>query len=82
MQRDNCPTCGNISGHGSLDGAVCAYRAATTAEVRRLADELGAKPVDAADLLAHLRGMHSDSDAYRAARTVIELGWRKTVGTA
>lgn len=76
-----CTRCGNRTGHGTeLDDAHCAYRVASTAALRLHAQELDADKVAAADLLAHLRTVFSDPDAYAAARCVLDLGWRLTVG--
>ena len=75
-----CVRCGNRAGHTELGDASCAYRITSTKQIRLHAQEVGATPVDAADLLAHLRSIFSAEDAYRAAWTVLDLGWRKTIG--
>lgn len=80
-QDTRCSRCGDLHGHRSaIADAHCAYRVASTAEIRLVAQELGADKVAAADLLAHLRTVCSDPDAYAIARYVLELGWRPVVG--
>jgi hypothetical protein len=71
-----CPRCRDRIGHNAIGAAHCAYRAATTAAIRELAGE---HALAAADLLAHLRSVHSDPDAYDTARLVIDLGWRPAI---
>lgn len=75
-----CERCGNRTGHDEITDAKCALKAACTAEIRRNAISVGASPVDAADLLAHFRGIFPEELAYRAADHVLSLGWRKTIG--
>jgi hypothetical protein len=79
----NDPHCGGINGHiDNIATAGCAYRFATTTAIRDHASSLGADPVAAVDLLAHLRAPLSDPDAYAVTRYVLALGWRPVVGAA
>ena len=80
MTSQGCSRCGNRHGHGTLLAeAACAYRHAATAAVRDHARSVGADPQHAAELVAHLRGLHSDERAVEVVRYVLDLGWRKAV---
>lgn len=75
-----CPRCHDRAGHSMIEDAACAYRVATTAAIGVLAHGLGVDGRAAADLLAHLRSVFPDAQAYAAARYILELGWRPVVG--
>lgn len=77
-----CPTCGERMNHGGdpLTLAACAYRHAATDRVRDVAIGVGADPVAAVDLLAHVRGLTGEGEALRLVRYVLDLGWRPCVG--
>lgn len=75
-----CPVCGARDVE-AVHVARCTYRHTFRRDVQAHAGVHGIPEVAAADLLAHLCDCYSDGDqAHRAARTVIDLGWRPVVG--
>lgn len=72
-----CRRCHDRASHpDAVTEAHCAYRTTTTDAVKDHARELGVSPIAAADLLAHLRSVATDHQAYAMALYVVDLGWR------
>lgn len=77
MTSDRCATCGSLTGHEPIGAAECALTAAHRADLASIvAPDDRTFRVQVLDLYAHLRGVFPSSDAHRATRYVLELGWR------
>lgn len=74
-----CPTCKDRTGHTPMGEAQCRLRSEAVADLDRYARTLDKPPTSpkVADIFAHLRNIYGDStEAHRAARVVLDLGWR------